>query len=218
MSALDDIREKVISKWSVLTGEVRKRLFGSNNENLDLLVDSFYKLEPPQRNAVLAGGIAVLSFVVVGFLALYFAQIASLNRELNKRFDALYEIRDMKVEYQRENKRFQGLVEALSGGASAFRVKPYFEKIANEQGVQIEGLNETKAPLASDNALSEKFQEVRVEMRLNNISIPRLLNFIVEVEKGAGFLRIQDIQIRSRYGTKLFFDAQIKARGLAAAG
>lgn len=218
MSALEDIQDKLKNQWSVFTGEIRKRILGSNNENIDLIVDSFYKLEPPQRNAVIAGGIASLCVIVFGFLALYFSQISSLNRELNKRFDALYEIRDLKADYQREDRRFQGLVDALSGGAGSIRVKPYFEKIANEQGVQIEGLTESKVPLPADNALGEKFQEVRVELRLNNISIPRLLNFIVEVEKGAGFIRIQDLQIRARYGTKLFFDAQIKARGLSSAG
>jgi hypothetical protein len=218
MSALEDFQERLKNQWNSLTGEVRKRFLGANNENLDLLVDSFYKLEPPQRNAVIVGGVAGLVLVVFGFLALYFAQVSSLNRELNKRFDALYEIRDLKAEYNREDRRFQGLVEAISGGAGSLRVKPFFEKIANEQGVQIEGLTETKAPLPSDNALGERFQEVKVDMRLNNISIPRLLNFILEVEKGSGFIRIQDLQIRARYGTKLFFDAQIKARGLTTAG
>ena len=218
MSAVEDFRDKLGNQWSSFTLEIRKRILGGNNEHLDLLVDTFYKLEPPQRNAVIAGGMAGLVFVVFGFLALYFAQISSLNRELNKRFDALYEIRELREQYQRENSRFQGLVDTLQGSAGALRVKPFFEKIANEQGVQIEGLNESKAPLPSENALGEKFQEIRVEMRLNNISIPRLLNFVLEVEKGGGFIRIQDIQIRARYGTKLFFDAQIKARGLSAAG
>jgi hypothetical protein len=141
-----------------------------------------------------------------------------LNRELSKRFDALYEIKELKADYQREDHRFQGLINNISGGAASLRAKPFFEKIANEQGVQISDVTESKAALPSDNALGQKFQEVKVEMRLNNISIPRLLNFILEVEKGGGFIRVQDIQIRARYGTKLFFDAQIKARGLTAAG
>lgn len=218
MSALEDFQEKLRNQFAGVSAEIRKRIFGANNENLDLLVDSFYKLEPPQRNAVIAGGVAGLVVLVVGLIGLYFAQVSSLNRELNKRFDALYEIRELKADYQMQEKRFQGLVDAIAGGSGSLRIKPYFEKIANEQGVQLEGLNEAKVPLASDNALSERFQEVRVDMRLSNISIPRLLTFVVEVEKGAGFIRVQDIQIRARYGTKLFFDAQIKARGLAPLG
>ena len=50
-------------------------------------------------------------------------------------------------------------------------------------------------------------------MRLPNISIPRLLGFLVEVEKSNKYLRVQDLQIRGRYGTKLYFDSQVKVRG-----
>jgi len=46
-----------------------------------------------------------------------------------------------------------------------------------------------------------------------NISIPRLLSFLVEVEKSNKYLRVQDLQIRARYGTKLYFDSQAKVRG-----
>lgn len=213
MSGLVAFQESVRSQFDIFVKELKKRTLGANNERLDLLVDSFYKLEPPQRNAVIAGGVAVLALTMLGFLTLYFAQVNSLNRELNKRFDALYEVRELKRDYQQEDAKFARLIESVMTASGGLRIKPYFEKIANDQGVQIEGLNETKVPLPSDNPMSDKLQEVKVEMRLNNISIPRLLNFIVEVEKGSGSIRVQDLQIRARYGTKLFFDAQLKGHG-----
>jgi hypothetical protein len=218
MSLIDDFKDRFLNQWGALTSIVRKKIFGANNENVDLLVDSFYKLEPPQRNAAIAGGSVGLVVIVVVFLGVYFAQLSSLNRELNRRFDALYEIRDLKDSYQVENARFIALESSISGSSSTVRMRPYFEKIANEQGVKIDGLTESKAPIASDNALSAKFQEIRVEMRLNNISIPKLLAFLVEVEKGGGSIRIQDLQVQAKYGTKLFFDAKIKARSFAEAG
>ncbi|MCX6118996.1 MAG: hypothetical protein NT027_15785 [Proteobacteria bacterium] len=213
MSGIAVFQEQVKSRFDFFVKEIRKRTVGANNERLDLLVDSFYKLEGPQRNLVLGGGIAVLVLVVLGLVGLYFAQVNGLNRELNKRFDALYELRQMKSDFSKEDMRFNKLVEAVLGSAGGLRIKPYFEKIANDQNVQIEGLTETKVPLAADNPMSEKLQEVKVEMRLNNISLPRLLNFIVEVEKGSGTIRVQDLQIKSRFGTKLFFDAQLKGHG-----
>lgn len=216
MSAFEDIQEKIKSSWANITAELRKKVFGANNENIDLLVDTFYKLEPPQRNAVIGGGIALLGLVVFAFLALYFSQISALNRDLNRRFDALYEIKELKADYLREDKRFQNLSEALSGAGSV-RIKPYFEKIANEQGVQISDISESRVPLPADNPLGAKFNEVKADVRLSKISIPRLLNFIVEIEKGEGFVRVQDIDIRA-VGTKLFFEVTLKARGLAPAG
>ena len=72
MSGIDDLLEKAKGQWALVSGTVRKKIFGANNENIDILVDSFYKLEPPQRNAAIAGGIVGLFTIVVGFLALYF--------------------------------------------------------------------------------------------------------------------------------------------------
>jgi hypothetical protein len=213
MSQIAVIQDTVKSRVESVVKEIKKRLLGANNERLDLVVDSFYKLEPKQRNVVLASGILILVVVCFGFLWLYFAQVNALNRELNKRFDALYEIRDLKREYQIADQNFSSLVDSVMSSSGGLRIKPYFEKVANEQGVQLEGLTEMKVPLPSDNPMSEKLQEVKVEMRLNNISVPRLLNFVVEVEKGSGSIRVSDMQIRSRYGTRLFFDAQIKGHG-----
>ena len=218
MSVLEDYKDKISNQWLGLTSNLRKKILGSNNENIDLLVDSFYKLEAPQRNAAMVGGIATLITVVAIFLGLYFSQLASLNRDLNRRFDALYEIHDLKEKYQAENSRFQALEASISGSLATVRTRPYFEKIANEQGVKIDSLTEAKTPLPLDNALSARFQEIQVELRLTNISVPKLLAFLVEVEKGGGTIRIQDLQVQARYGTKLFFDAKIKARSFAEAG
>ncbi len=213
MSGLVVFQEQIKGRFEFFIKELRKKTLGPNNERLDLLVDSFYKLEPAQRNATIAGGLALLVLIVLGLVGLYFAQVNGLNRELNKRFDALYELKQLKADAAKEDQKFGKLIESVVNASGGLRIKPYFEKIANEQSVQIEGLVETKVPLPSDNPMSEKLQEVKVEMRLNNISIPRLLNFIVEVEKGSGSIRVQDLQIRAKYGTKLYFDAQLKGHG-----
>lgn len=46
MSAFEDLQEKARNYWMNLTAEIRKRVLGANNENIDFLVDTFYKLEP----------------------------------------------------------------------------------------------------------------------------------------------------------------------------
>ena len=74
-------------------------------------------------------------------------------------------------------------------------------------------MTEKKIPLASDNPLSDKVQEVHVDLRLGNISVPRLLNFLVDIEKSNKYLRVIDLKIGARYGTRLFFDANVKIRG-----
>ncbi len=192
---------------------VRRQVLGANNERLDFFMDSFYKLSPEQRMGVLAGVVGVIALFVFSALMLYFAQVTRLRTDLNDGFAALHELKQLRVAYEVENKNYEKLVETVQRRAKQMSLKPFFEKIANDLGVTIEGISDQKVPLAAENPLSDKLQEIRVEMRLPNISIPRLLNFVVEIEKSGKYLKVQDLQIRARYGTKLFFDGQIKVRG-----
>lgn len=197
---------------------LRRRLLGANNEKLDFVMDSFYKLSPNQRTGVLAGVVGTVALFVFGAIGLYFSQVSRLKQDLSGSFAALHELRSLRSNYEQESKNYEKLVDAIEKKTRSMSLKPFFEKIANEQGVTLEGLNDQKAPLPVDNPLSEKIQEVRVEMRLPNISIPHLMSFLVEVEKSNKYLRVQDLQIRGRYGTKLYFDGQAKVRGYDVAG
>lgn len=213
MSFVALFTDKIRGRTQGTINVIRRRLFGANNEKLDFLMDSFYKLNPNQQTGVLAGIVAIIAVFVLGAFLLYFSQVNRLKDDLSNSFAALHELQALKAAYEIENKNFEKLVDVIQRKTKQTSLKPFFEKIGNDLGVTIEGLNDQKAPLPGDSPLADKMQEVRVDMRLPNISIPRLLSFIVEIEKSNKYLRVQDLQIRGRYGTKLYFDAQVKVRG-----
>ena len=213
MNVLSGFLDKFGGRLQSSVSVFRRRLFGANNEKLDFLMDSFYKLNPNQRTGVLAVVVAMIGVFVVGAFALYFSQVNRLKEDLSNSFAALHELQALKAAYDIENKNFEKLVEVIQRHSKQTALKPFFEKTGNDLGVTIEGLNDQKAPLPVDNPLADKMQEVRVDMRLPNISVPRLLSFLVEIEKSKRYLRVQDLMIRGRYGTKLYFDSTIKVRG-----
>ena len=218
MSVVATFADRFKGQFSGSLNVLRRRLFGANNEKLDFFMDSFYKLSPNQRSGVLAGVVGIIALFVFGAVGLYFAQVSRLKNDLAGSFAALHELQSMRSSYEQENKNYDKLVNTIESRTKSMSLKPFFEKIGNDLGVTLEGLNDSKAPLPSDDPLSDKFQEVRVEMRMPNISIPRLMSFLIEVEKSNKYLRVQDLQIRGRYGTKLYFDGQAKVRGYDAAG
>lgn len=213
MSAIATFTDKFKGQLQGNLSRVRSRMFGANNEKLDFLMDSFYKLSPGQRSGVLGGIVGGIGLFVLMAVGLYFSQVGRLKDDLSNSFAALHELQTLRGNYETENKNFGKLVDVIEKKTKAVQLKPFFEKIGQDLGVTIEGLNDSKAPLPADNPLQEKMQEVRVEMRLPNISIPRILAFVVEIEKSGKYLRVQDLQIRGRYGTKLHFDGQAKVRG-----
>lgn len=212
MTVLDGALDRARRSIGLVGNTVRSRVFGSNNERLDFVMDSFHKLSPEHRTMVLAGGVGVIALFILAAIALYVSQVNSLSRELDDSFTALHELQAMKAEYQIEDKRYSKLIATVDRKTKNFKVKPFFEKVAKDLGVTMEGLNEEKVNLPTDNVLSEKVKEIKVTMRFPEISVPRLLNFLIEVEKSDKLFRVWDLQIRSRYGTKLYFSSEAEVR------
>jgi hypothetical protein len=214
MSAVNALADKFRGQFGTELSRVRKLMLGANNERLDFFMDSFYKLSPTHRSGVLAGigfGVFVIGAMVVW---LYFYQVMGLRRDLGEAFEALHELQAARVALDQENKNFDNLVRGIESKTKGLSMKSFFENIGRDQGVTIESPMDQKSPFASDSPFFDaKVQEVRVDMRLTNISIPRLLNFLIEVEKANKYLRVQDLLIRGRFGTKLYFDSQVKIRG-----
>jgi hypothetical protein len=76
-------------------------------------------------------------------------------------------------------------------------------------------LMEKEVEFDSTNPLSESLKEVRIDLRVPQISISRLLNFITDVEKSERYIRLQDLKITGQYGNKLYFDTSLVFRGYA---
>lgn len=212
MSQFEAVISQVRGQWDTAIKQVQSRIFGANNERLDLLMDTFNRLNEQQRTLALGGaGVGIFLFIFMA-VVVYLSGVQSLQKDLEDSFSAIQELDTRKKEFQAEEIRYNQLLEMM-GKQNAVAKKPQLEKVSKDVGVELEGLAEAKVPLPNDNPLSKKVQEAKLDMRLSNISIPRLLNFLVEVEKSNSLLRIRDLTIRGRYGTKLYFDSQIVVRG-----
>lgn len=219
MNEIQKYIEILRDRLNQVIDQLRIRAFGPNNERLDFLMDSFYKLQPKERVGVLAGVAGGIGFVIIVAFAIYFSQVNRLKAELNEAFAALHELQELKAEYSIEDARFQRVVEQVQKKTGELQVKPFFEKVARDTLVQIEGLNVQKNPLEADNPLGSKMQEVKVkDIRINNSSIPKVLNFLIEIEKAGNYIRVQDLEIRGRFGNRLYFDTKLTARGYQVGG
>jgi hypothetical protein len=213
MSAITNINDQVRANLSRLIDLVRRRILGANNERLDFLMDSFYKLSPSHQTGVVVGLCAGLALVVIGTFTIYISRINSLENQLNQGFEALQDLRTLSQTYSYEEQRYRELQSLVNRGSSGFRPKPFFENMANQVGVTISDLRSDEADLPPDSALNKDFRNVVVEFRLPKVSIPRLLKFLGEIEKSGKNLSIHTLQIRSRYGDRLYFETSAKVVG-----
>ncbi len=210
MSALQNVRDSIQSLVARVVDRIRRSLFGANNERIDFLMDSFYKLSPEHQTGVLAGVVGMLLVFVLGAFTIYYTRINALEDELNASFDALTEVRSLSSTYEQELKRYQELKSAVSRSASEFKPKPFFESKANQVGVQIADLRSQDTEIPAESPLAADFRYTQVEFKLPKVSLPRLLKFMEEVEKSNGSLNVHSLQIRTRYGDRLFFETSAK--------
>ena len=207
------ITEKIGSATSGIRGRFKRTVFGANNEKLDFIMDSFLKLEPNQRSAFLVGAGSALGIIVVGVFWLYFSRIGALETELNDGFAALYRLQGLKQEYVVEGRRYNAVVDNVKRKTDRLSLKPFVEKLAQDTQVAIRDLSEKKEDMPSDITFSSKMKYNTVEVDFNKVSIPRLLKFLIEVERSKKYLTIKDLEVRARYRDRLFFEAEAKVRG-----
>ena len=100
----------------------------------------------------------------------------------------------------------------LESKNDSLRIKPYFEKMSKLNNIEIKDIKEKDVESDLSDPFFEKVTEVLVEMKLPKISIPKLMGFLVDVEKSNYFFRIKDLKIKGLYGNKLYFDSRVSFR------
>ncbi len=213
MVSTSEVTDRFKSIFQNQFNKVKVRLFGVNNENLDFLMDTFNKLNPNQQNAVLASGVGAIFFALIFAFYFYYAQVSLLENQLAGAFKDLRDLKALKAEEAAESEIFDKLVDNITRKTKDLNLKPYFEKVSRSQNLPINNIGERSVEIDAANPLSKVMREIHVDMRLSKISIPKLLDFLTEVEKSEHYLRIQNLKITGIYGNKLFFDVDLLIRG-----
>lgn len=209
-SKFDDLKTRLLSEID----QLKIRVLGPNNERLDFVIDSFSKLDQNQQKGVLAGLFATIFFFVFIAFWIYFAQVSTLKNNLSESFEAIRQLESLSGQFTKEEKTFDKLltrVRSKTGSIGSF--KSHFETISRKESVNISSLNEKIVKIADENPLSTEMNQVKVDVDVDNISLPKIMKYIVAIEKSDKFLKVSDLKIRSRYGTKLYFDTQMSVKG-----
>lgn len=220
---LNNILDKIKGYYFKITTSVKTKILGENNEKLDFLLDSFYKLSPEEKNRVFLIGIGSGFLILLIVFVIYFSAIDRLDNNLSSSFEAINKLSTLKVAHAKEKARYDSLISDLQTRSTTLRVKPFFEQLSKTSGIYINGLRNSKTPIPADNPLSSNFEYLDVEMDVSSrlsssrsfdsaISLPKLLNFINDVEKSDNFFRVKDLSIRSILGDKLYFNVKVSFR------
>jgi len=208
----DEIFQKMRTFFGSYLEKMRVQLLGRNNERLDFLVDSFYKLKDQQRTYLVAGFSAVIGVVVLFTTIFYFYKTNELDENLNQKLIALREFRTEGIGYKIGNKRYEHLIKIVDNKISNLRLKSFFEKTMKEKKIEYRDLNTVPVESDGTDPIFERIKEYNVEIRISKISIPKIIDFIIKVEKSSYLIKIRDFKVTGLYGNKLFFDLDVVFR------
>ena len=148
----------------------------------------------------------------MGVTFIYFSQTAELDKELEQRMYALNEFRKTRVHFNASKNRYKDLVSSITKKTQNLRLKSFFEKKMKEEQIDYRGLETRELESDPTNIIFEQIKEHEIDIRISKISIPKILNFIIKIEKSQHLISVKDLKIVGIYGTKLFFDLDIVFR------
>jgi len=206
-----DLKHKI--KEAILTtlSLIQEKTLGKNNERLDFVLDSFYKLESNKRTAVLATLSAVLLSLFLGVFALYYSRVDSLNNALNNHTVYLSEVKKLLLKKKVADSEFDSLESQIKSDLNRFSLKPFIEKASKQSQVNIRSLNVRDASNPEDiGKLSDMLQEKHIDIKVQRVSLARLLKFIELIEKPRKYIKVSSLKIVSI--DKLYFNLELSLR------
>ncbi len=167
------------------------------------LLSAYNRLAPRER---LLLGVAALSVLLISLYSFVWDPLQT-NRELLARRITLKEKEVVEVQKEREAyldllRRIDASKTALDAGDPNFSLFAYLDNTI----AQAVGREHIASMNPSDKNIGTAYQEKLVEIHLNQISLPQLVDLLYRVEKGDHPLRFSRLQIKKRTGDIYHFD------------
>ena len=130
-------------------------------------------------------------------------RIGSLRREVDSLQKGYSQVMDRVADYEKAKNEIASLEHRLEGGGGSLNSR--VEAVAKKSGINVDQMKE-KAPQETD------FMEINsVEVKLSNITLPQLVEFLYNVENDATSpMRLRRIEIKPRFSNRQNLDVSFE--------
>jgi hypothetical protein len=162
-----------------------------------------------RREKLLAGGLLVFagawSLFAVG-VSPALERIETLDRVMSEKQRELEEVRAISKEYIYLNNRLDNLHANADSRRDTFELLPSLESLIEECGLSknVETMKRQVLPIDSN------YSEIIVEVRLESMSIGRLVDFLGKIESSQARLRTKSLYIKRNIANKNLLDTVIE--------
>jgi type II secretory pathway component PulM len=152
------------------------------------------KLSPREKLFLLVGGVSVLVVLIFVFLISPITErTILLSQIIPKKEKELKQFKRLEAEYLFLSRQIK-VVETNLPQKNQFSPLSYLEEIAKKNDVR-----QNIAHIRSVPAIPQKpYEEIPVEVKLENVSLDRIVSFIDAIETSPYFLRVKRLNLRTR--------------------
>lgn len=203
-------------RFAVITNPIRNLILGRQNERIEFLMDSYFKLSPEGRTTVLVGGILGGVVFVIAVIALYVMALGNLQNKLDQAFSSTNKLRELQQSYAIADAAYTSLERQVTAANEGLVLISVLEQKSKELGLTASGFPPQlpRTDLAANNPLSKNFQSAKVEFRLSNSPLKKIIELVTAIESTPHLLRVTSLRIRALYQNKLYFDANLEVEGI----
>lgn len=107
----------------------------------------------------------------------------------------LRKISHLRDQYLQTRQQLQLVKASLDKRRKGFSVLSFIEDLANKENIR-ENISSVKPKKIS---LGEEFEETMVEIKMDDITLPKLVDFIFKIEASGHLLKVKRLRIKTRY-------------------
>lgn len=179
-------------------------------KNLKVYQQSLYfykKLSRRERIVTMTGGVGLV-FLLVYFLGVdpMLEGIRMADRLILKKEKDIGEMVKLKREYDGLKERFERIETRLNRQKGDFSLLSFIEGTAQSIDIRNKISSMRPQPISRQ---EDFFKEDSVELRIKNISLPKIVEFLKTMGDSPNYLRVKLIQFKTRYSDPSFLDVTL---------
>jgi len=164
-----------------------------------------------REKAMIAAAVALVA-VAVGWIGVYEPAVerrAILLRKIEARKAELAEVTGLAQKYDGLKRRFDALDRRLGAQEAGYSPLASMESLASRAG-----LKENMVSMAPQPVIPlEGYRETPVELKLEKVTLPRLVGFLLSVRNSPRYLRVKRASIKPRYENPDWLDVSLTISG-----
>lgn len=200
-----------------LFSPIRAAVFGRQNERLEYLADTFFKMSPEARAGIIVGGILGFFITILAIIWLYIIGLEKLQTRLDGAYGALNKLRQLDASHAVSTAKSKALADRFSSANQNLSLVTLVEEKAKTMGIKISFSSPQRdtapgTPLRDSSLKNHRVAQMA--FNIENVGLKRASEFIIELERLPNMLHVTSLKLSRGFTNKLYLDAEIEIETL----